>query len=499
MSVINRRVGTENSGYLITEGKGAYGIFAQSLGGSGGNSSTILSISVDAGAGSISAGFNFGNAGGTGNLAGDVSVDNGGIIDTSGDGAHGILAQSIGGGGGNGGVVLSGNLNLSNPVAAPLLSIGGSGGDGGDAGDVDVLNSGSIVTRGAGANGIVAQSIGGGGGNAGVAIAVTGEPGSLIIGNTLAAVLGATDMVGGGGEGGAVTVTHTGDITVLGEGSQAIVAQSINGGGGTLALDFNQVAAIFDDGGSDSAEAPDPLVVARSGSTNSSGMAGGKVTVNSTGTIGVGGAGGAAISLQSIGGGGGTIDLHGTLIAPISGAPTDALNAVSLASAPAGATPAGFNIALGSVNGAGNAGGDIDGAQQGQAITEGDNSLGLAIQSIGGGGGRAIAHLEADDISLIGLSTVVLGGTDQVNSGGGDISYVQDGTLVSLGDFSRNRVIQSIGGGGGLSQVVVGRSPGRAGAERDRAIAVHHSGPVARSASADADDGDAGIGRRHRQ
>src|SRR5205085_4160368 len=114
------------------------------------------------------------------------------------------------------------------------------------------------------ANGIVAQSIGGGGGTAGVAIAVTGEPGSLIIGNTLAAVLGATDMVGGGGEGGAVTVTHTGDITVLGEGSQAIVAQSINGGGGTLALDFNQVAAIFDDGGSDSAEAPDPLVVARS-------------------------------------------------------------------------------------------------------------------------------------------------------------------------------------------------------------------------------------------
>ena len=188
-------------------------------------------------------------------------------------------------------------------------------------------------------------------------------------------------------------------------------------------------------------------------------MAGGKVTVNSTGTIGVGGDGGAAINLQSIGGGGGTINLHGTLIAPISGAPTDALNAVSLASAPAGATPAGFNIALGSVNGTGNAGGDIDGAQQGQAITEGDNSLGLAIQSIGGGGGRAIAHLEADDISLIGLSTVVLGGTDQVDSGGGDISYVQDGTLVSLGDFSATAVIQSIGGGGGLSQVVVGGTP----------------------------------------
>src|SRR5690606_16222506 len=177
-----------------------------------------------------------GNAGGTGNLAGDVSVDNGGLIDTSGEGAHGVLAQSIGGGGGNGGVVLSGNLNLTNPVAAPLLSIGGSGGDGGDAGAVAVVNSGSIVTRGAEAHGIVAQSIGGGGGNAGVALAVTGEPGSLVVSNTLAAALGATTMTGTGGAGGTVTVTHTGDITVLGEGSQAIVAESINGGGGTLTL-----------------------------------------------------------------------------------------------------------------------------------------------------------------------------------------------------------------------------------------------------------------------
>src|SRR5690606_22395175 len=136
-------------------------------------SSTILSISVEGGAGSISAGFNFGNAGGTGNLAGNVLVDNGGVIDTSGKGAHGILAQSIGGGGGNGGVVLSGNLNLTMPVGAPLISIGGKGGDGGDAGAVNVVNSGSIITRGDGAHGIVAQSIGGGGGNAGVALALT--------------------------------------------------------------------------------------------------------------------------------------------------------------------------------------------------------------------------------------------------------------------------------------------------------------------------------------
>src|SRR5690606_27645259 len=98
----------------------------------------------------------------------------------------------------------------------------------------------------------------------------TGEPGSLVVSNTLAAALGATTMTGTGGAGGTVTVTHTGDITVLGEGSQAIVAESINGGGGTLTLDFDQVAAIFADGGSSSADAPDPLAVARAGSTQSS-------------------------------------------------------------------------------------------------------------------------------------------------------------------------------------------------------------------------------------
>lgn len=450
VSVVNRSTGGQNSGYLITEGDGAYGIFAQSLGGSGGNSSTILSITVDGGAGSISAGFNFGNAGGTGNLAGDVLVDNGGVIDTAGKGAHGILAQSIGGGGGNGGLVLTGSLNLTNPVAAPLISIGGSGGDGSDAGNVDVINSGSIVTRGNGSHGIVAQSIGGGGGNAGVGLALTGEPGSLIIGNTLAASLGATTMTGAGGEGGSVTVTHTGDITVLGEGSQAIVAESINGGGGTLTLDFDQVTAMFEGETPDSAEAPDPLVVARSGSIGSNGMSGGKVTVNSTGTIGVGGPGGVAINLQSIGGGGGTLVLNGSPVAPRSSASVDARTAAAVT------TPAGFAVTLGGTDGSGNSGGEIKGTQKGAITTEEANSLGLVIQSVGGGGGRAIAGLTAEQWPLIGASTVMLGGTGQAGSNGGNISHDQDGTLTSLGDFSLGGLTQSIGGGGGVASLTYG-------------------------------------------
>ncbi|MCC6925260.1 autotransporter outer membrane beta-barrel domain-containing protein [Novosphingobium sp.] len=479
VSVINRSNGGQNSGILLTEGAGAYGIFAQSLGGSGGNSSSILSISVDGGAGSMSAGFNFGNAGGTGNLAGNVSVNNSALVYTQGAAAHGILAQSIGGGGGNGGVVLSGNINVTNPLAAPLLSIGGSGGDGGDAGNVTVTNSGSILTTGAGAHGIVAQSIGGGGGNAGVALAVTGEPGSLIVGNTLAAALGATVMTGTGGIGGDVTVNHSGDITVLGEGSQAIIAQSINGGGGSLTLDFDQIAAIFDDGGSTSATAPDPLVAARAGGTSSTGMGGGVVTVNSTGTIGVASAGGVAINLQSIGGGGGSMVLQGSIAAPvISAARNSALAASGL--------PAGFNIALGGLNGSNNPGGAINGTQTGRVMVESDHSLGLMVQSIGGGGGRTIASLGAADLSGLGESSVVLGGTNQNNSSGGAVGHVLNGTIYALGDYSIGGLIQSIGGGGGFASVNFGPSQpaATAGIQTADAKSALAAAPIATSSSA---------------
>ena len=41
-----------------------------------------------------------------------------------------------------------------------------------------------------------------------------------------------------------MTVNHSGDITVLGDGSRAVVAESINGGGGDVVLDFNGVATL---------------------------------------------------------------------------------------------------------------------------------------------------------------------------------------------------------------------------------------------------------------
>ena len=445
VAVVNRPKVAAQTGWLVTEGDGAYGIFAQSLGGGGGNSSSILSISVDAGSGSMSAGFNFGNAGGTGNTAGNVMVDNQGKIDTKGAAAHGILAQSIGGGGGNGGIVISGNLNLANPVAAPLLSIGGSGGDGGDGGDVTVLNSGSIVTRGAYAHGIVAQSIGGGGGNAGVALALSTEPGSMIVSNTLAAALGATVMTGTGGEGGTVTVNHSGDITVLGEGSQAIVAESINGGGGSLTLDFDRIAAIFEDD-ADPATAPDPLVAARAGSIGSSGMIGGKVNVISSGTIGAVGRDALGLSIQSIGGGGGTMVIHGTLVAPT--ITTARIGTLGLSPA----TGARIKATLGSIGGSNNGGGDSVSTHSGVVVTTGDGSNGMLLQTIGGGGGRLLVNLAGGN-GLLGGADIALGAKGETNSDGGDIDRIQSGIIATGGNFALGALLQSIGGGGGSALV----------------------------------------------
>ena len=170
------RVEVENSANITTTGKGSDSIFAQSVGGGGGNavaSGGVLSLGGD------------GSAGGNG---GAVVVTNSGRLETSRAEARGILAQSVGGGGGAGGS--SGGLG----------SVGGRGSSTGNGGAVMVDNSGTITTGGDGSDSIFAESIGGGGG-------VTGGPGGE-------SVFGFFTSLGGdgagGGTGGPVTVTNRG-------------------------------------------------------------------------------------------------------------------------------------------------------------------------------------------------------------------------------------------------------------------------------------------------
>ncbi len=110
---------------------------------------------------------------------------------TGGDAAIGVLALSVGGGGGNAGpasaVATSGvsfdktlNEVLGKLPIADTLSVsdtvGGSGGVGNRGGTVQVTNEGTVLTGGSNATGIQAQSIGGGGGNGGeVSGAATGR------------------------------------------------------------------------------------------------------------------------------------------------------------------------------------------------------------------------------------------------------------------------------------------------------------------------------------
>ena len=101
-------------------------------------------------------GFDIGGSGGAAGEGREVTVTNSGDIITLGDSATAIFAQSVGGGGGSGGDA-SGEVRTD-------LTVGGLGSGGGDGGMVTVEHSGTITTIGQGAMGIFAQSVGGGGG-----------------------------------------------------------------------------------------------------------------------------------------------------------------------------------------------------------------------------------------------------------------------------------------------------------------------------------------------
>ena len=192
------------SGSITTSGIGSDGIFAQSVGGSGGSGS-------DSG-GLVSVGGSGANAGD----GGVVIVENYGTIETTKDGARGIVAQSIGGGGGDGG------------NSGGMVAVGGSGAGGGIGNTVTVKQGGTITTEGDDATAIFTQSVGGGGGNGGSAGSVSAFVGVAVGGKG-----------GKGGAGGNVNITLQGQdedtgsfIRTGGDRSVGLFAQSVGGGGG---------------------------------------------------------------------------------------------------------------------------------------------------------------------------------------------------------------------------------------------------------------------------
>jgi hypothetical protein len=142
-------VTVNQSGTVNTSGAAAIGVFAQSVGGGGGYAAVVNESSASA----SNPGFmTIGSTGGSSGDGGDVTVTVGGSVTTTGTNAIGVFAQSVGGGGG---AFMSVGLGELTPNF--------SAGDG-DGGDVTVTINAPVTVSGTGSIGVLAQSVGGGGG-----------------------------------------------------------------------------------------------------------------------------------------------------------------------------------------------------------------------------------------------------------------------------------------------------------------------------------------------
>jgi hypothetical protein len=470
-------VTNETTGDIHTFAENSVGVLAQSIGGGGGNGAIAFSASGSGGDGTTTS---IGGVGGHGGAGGVVTVTNDGLITTEKALSTGIVAQSIGGGGGNGGLSVDGTL--ASGSGGSTSNVGGQGGDGGAGGSVTVKNTGSITIKGDQSVGILAQSIGGGGGSGGFAGALNLSSGSL-----------ANNVGGKGGKGGAggdVTVTSTGSITTSGANSVAVIAQSIGGGGG---------AGGFAISASSSGSAPSADVSVGdfgvSFAAGGDGGAKGTVTVNiSGGTLHTTGDLATAVLVQSIAGGGGigglavgdpmTLGAGGSTIrvGAVNGLQGDALTPLSpqnssrLIADLAGS----MGLVVQSIGGGGGVGqvaGDYDlvgatlsalvggaGANggsgnkstptnTGDVFTFGDNGIGLLAQSIGGGGG--VGNFSFGTLTGAAAGVILQAGGSQATAGAGaEASFTTSGILQTTGALAPGLVTQSIGGGGGVSGLV---------------------------------------------
>ncbi len=253
---VSRTASATNDGTITTHGFHSKGMLVRSAGGVGGDGAS--------GAGLIDG---EGGNGGVPTVGGNATGTNNGIIDTFGDFASGMVVQSVGGGGGDGGGLSGVRWRWLGSVRQQWRRSDGT-------------NTGTINTRGVGAIGMLVESIGGGGGDGGGAI------GSIALGGD----------AGGGGNGGTATghlggTIHTG-FDGSGDGAHGIIIQSVGGGGGNGGFAIS--------GG--------PVVAVGVGGNGGTGGNGGVVdvqqaaagpTVETQGTSAIG------ILAQSVGGGGG--------------------------------------------------------------------------------------------------------------------------------------------------------------------------------------------------
>lgn len=439
---VAKAVDVTSIGTISTVGDHSQGVLAQSIGGSGGNGGMTMN------AGLTTKGNNFnvalGGEGGTGNTAGAVTATRIGNTYTTGNSSDGILVQSIGGGGGNGGMSITGSGALFNSKNFSV-SVGGKGSIGGTAGIVTATNTGNIVTKGHSSKAILAQSIGGGGGNGGAAYAFGANAISTESSWTVTASIG-----GAGGQGNTsqtVTVTNNGILVTEGSYSQAILAQSIGGGGGNGGLSLTGVLNTDGIGKFGKSNTVNIAVGGMGGTGNSSEV----VTVNQIGDIWTKGVGSSGIQAQSIGGGGGN-----------GGNATNerlTFTCEKYCSSSGKSLGSNFALGVGGWGGSGNNAAAVKVTNDGNILTEGFSAHGIYAQSVGGGGGDGgNALLDAENFVLLkqeeneeddpGIS-IGIGGYKGAGGEGGTVTVDSSGVIQTTGDHAKGILAQSIGGGGG--------------------------------------------------
>ncbi|MEH6549857.1 MAG: hypothetical protein V7711_16005 [Pseudomonadales bacterium] len=407
---------TAGSGELKTSGVLSIGLLAQSIGGGGGNAGSTIAAD---GLTSNSLDISVGGNGGVSGESGEVTIDSSADIVTEGILSGGLIAQSLAGSGGNGALTISGAAFSGTVIG---VSTGGSGGAGGTASKVKVTQSGAISTVGDIAPGITAQSMGGAGGNSALSIAADAVSGGAI-------QIGIAGSGGDGGSSAKVVVDSQGPISTQGTFSSAILAQSSAGGGGS-AVGNASVTGL----------AVSSVAVSYGGDGGGGGDAG-KVEVTSSGDLSTTGIYSPGITAQSIGGVGGTGGF----------ASTGGLDVASEADVPA------INIAtaFGGQGGAGGTAKDVTVVNEAGISTADYASYGILAQSLGGDGGYggSVYMVEITGSNDVEVSIDIARGGDGGDGGiAGDISITnKDGAVIeTIGTLAHGIVAQSIGGDGGI-------------------------------------------------
>ncbi len=401
------KAATTDTGTIVTTDSRARGVVLQSIGGGGGTSGNDYTFSAGVGL-DIATGQT--SDGGDGNTSGSVTIDSFyHSIQTSGDHAHGVLAQSVGGGGGAVGTAINYDAEI-NTGASNTNTTGGNGGTGGDAGTVMITINEAVTTGGDQAHGIFAQSVGGGGGASGTTLA-----GSVVSFTTLGMTSGGSGEAGG--DASAVSVTSFGDVSTGGLASYGIYAQSTGGGGGSAGWTSNIDGITTTN-----------LTLTTGGNGGVGGTAS-DVTVSTATdtTISTTKDGSTAILAQSVGGGGG--NTYATVTGSVS-------------------STADLAIAVGGDGGAAGNPGDVTVTNDADIITQGKSSYGILAQSKANSGGNASFTVDASLLSAGSLSANI-SGSGGTGGDGGIVKVTNNGTISTGADSAVGILAQSNGSGGG--------------------------------------------------